>query len=235
LLALAMAWVFTRTATPRTATPRTGTRRTGTPRTGWLPVPAELRAAVPAIAFGAVAAGLLAFPVVNGPHGHGGVNVGALVASVPLSLSMGAAEWSLIWYRRRTRRMLRTITDVGVFRRRARAALLLAWLQYVSGAIALVAVGADVAVGSGLVHRQQIIVPEAAGYLMLGSAMFLALLLQTMRVWALPLAAAVTALAVELIFRQYGVAIQVAVPAALLIVLGCYSVALLGGAVRHGY
>jgi hypothetical protein len=121
--------------------------------------------------------------------------------------------------------MLRTFRDVGAFRRRARGALLLAWLQYVSGAIVLVAIGAVVAVGSGLVHRQQIIVPEAAGYLMLGSAMFLALLLQTMRVWALPLAAAVT----------YGEAIQVAVPAALLIVLGCYSVALLGAAVRHGY
>jgi hypothetical protein len=148
---------------------------------------------------------------------------------------MGAAEWSLLGYRRRARRMLRTFRDVGAFRRRARGALLLAWLQYVSGAIVLVAIGAVVAVGSGLVHRQQIIVPEAAGYLMLGSAMFLALLLQTMRVWALPLAAAVTALATELIFRQYGEAIQVAVPAALLIVLGCYSVALLGAAVRHGY
>jgi hypothetical protein len=235
LLALAMAWVFTRTATPRTATPRGGTPGTGTPGTGWLPVPAELRAAVPAIAFGVVAAGLLTFPVVTGPHGHGGVNVGALVASIPLSLSMGAAEWSLLWYRRRTRRMLRTISDVGAFRRRARGALLLALLQYVSGAIVLVAAAVAVAVGSGLVHRQQIIAPEAAGYLMLGSAMFLALLLQTMRVWALPLAAAATALATEIIFRQYGVAIQVAVPAVLLVIVGCYSTALLGAAVRHGY
>jgi hypothetical protein len=221
LLALAMAWVFTRD--PRA------------PRTAGLPVPAELRAAVPAIAFGVVAAGLLTFPVVTGPHDHGGVNVGALVASIPLSLSMGAAEWTLLWYRRRTRRLLRTIGDVGAFRRRARGALALAVLQYVSGTIVLVAVAAVIAVGSGLVQRQQLVAAEAAGYLMLGTAMFLALLLQTMRVRALPLAAAAIALAAEIGFRQYGVAVQVAVPAMLLVIVGCYATALLGAAVRHGY
>ena len=47
----------------------------------------------------------------SGPHGHGGVNVGALLAALPLSLSMGAAEWSLLWYRRRTQRLLRETTQ----------------------------------------------------------------------------------------------------------------------------
>lgn len=220
LLACAMALLCTRTTASRSAR---------------LARPAELRAAGPAIAFGVVAAGLLTFPVIAGPHSHGGVNVGALVASIPLSLSMGAAEWSMLWYRRRTRRMLRTSTDLDAFQLRARVVLLYALLQYVAGTIVLVAAGFAVAVGANLVQLHWIVVLEAVGYLVLGAAMFLALLLQTMRVRALPLAAAATALVIEMIFHQYGAAIQLAVPAALLIVLGCYSMRLLGASVRHGY
>ncbi len=220
LLACTMALVCTRTAVSLT---------------GWLPSLAELRAAAVAIAFGMVAAGLLTFPIIAGPHGHGGVNEGALVASIPLSLSMGAAEWSLLWYRRRTRRLLRTISDVRAFRLRARLALLVAWLQYVAGAVMLLALGVIVAVGTGLVDMQRIVVLEAVGYLVLGSAMFLALLLQTMWVRALPLAAAAAALAIEIGFRGYGVAIGLAVPVMLLTVIGSYSMVRLGEAVRHGY
>lgn len=213
----------------------------GPPRTGLLslvgarPSAAELRAAVPALAFGMVAAGLLTFPVINGPHGHGGVNVGALVASIPLSLSMGGAEWSLLWYRRRTRRLLRTISDVRTFRRRARLALVFAAAQYLAGSVLLVAAGVAVAAESGLVHLQRNVAPEAAGYLVLGTAMFLALLLQTLRVRALPLAAATVALATEIALHRYGVTIELLVPVAFLLVVGSYAVGLLGGAVRHGY
>jgi hypothetical protein len=157
------------------------------------------------------------------------------VASIPLSLSMGAAEWCLLWYRRRTRRLLRTIGDVRAFRRRARGALLYAVGQYVAGTVVLVAAGVAVAAGSGLVHLNRIVVPEAAGYLVLGTAMFLAMLLQTMRVRALPLAAAVAALVAEIVLHRYGVTIELIVPAALLLVVGCYAVGLLGGAVRHIY
>ncbi|MBV9444617.1 MAG: hypothetical protein JO345_01775 [Streptosporangiaceae bacterium] len=210
------------------------TRTTGA-GTGLAPTARELRAAVPAVAFGVVAAGLLTFPVLNGPHGHGGVSVGALAASIPLSLSMGAAEWCLLWYRRRTRRLLRTTSDVGVFRLRARFALLLAWSQYVAGTIVLLALGVATAVGAGFVHLERIVVLEAAGYLVLGSAMFLALLLQTMRIRAVPLAASAAALGIEIILRGYGVAIELVVPTGLLLVLGCYSMTVLGEAVRHGY
>ena len=38
--------------------------------------PGNCRRAMPAIAFGVVAAGLLTFPIVAGPHGHGGINTG---------------------------------------------------------------------------------------------------------------------------------------------------------------
>lgn len=240
LLACAMALVITRTPGPRTRGPRkggpgSGGLGSGGPGSGGLPSPAELRAAVPAAAFGVVAAGLLTFPVIAGPRSGAGVNVGALVAAVPLSLSMGAAEWSLLWYRRRTRRLLRTTGDVRSFGLRARLALLAAWLQYVGGTFILLAAGFALAVASGLVHLDRTAVPEAAGYLVLGSGMFLALLLQTMWVRALPLAAAAVALAVELVFRRYGVAIGLAVPIGLLLVIGGYATAVLGGAVRHGY
>ena len=202
---------------------------------GARPSAAELRAAVPALAFGVVAAALLTFPVINGPHGHGGVNAGALVASIPLSLSMGGAEWCLLWYRRRTRLLLRTVGDVRAFRRRARGALLSAIAQYVAGTVVLVAIGVAVAASTGLVHLERIVALEAAGYLVLGTAMFVAMLLQTMRVRALPLAAAVAALVTEIVLHRFGVTIELIVPVAFLLVVGGYAVGLLGGAVRHGY
>jgi hypothetical protein len=96
--------------------------RGGRGAAGRLVVAAELRAAAPAAVFGLLAAGLLAFPVIAGANGHGGVNVGALLATLPLSLSMGAAEWSLLAYRRRTRDLLRSTHDLRALdRRRGRA------------------------------------------------------------------------------------------------------------------
>ena len=160
------------------------------PRTGRLLIAAELRAAVPAIAFGAVAAGLLIFPIVAGPEGHGGLNAGALLAALPLSLSMGAAEWSLLWYRRRTRRLLGSPPGLRRFRRRARLLLAAALAQYMCGTAALIAAAVAVAAATGLARPGRADLPELAAYLMLGAAMFLALLLQTMRLRAVPLLAA---------------------------------------------
>jgi len=203
-------------------------------RPGRLLVATELRTAVPVIALGVVAAGLVAFPIAVGPEGQGGVNPGALLASIPLSLSMGAAEWTLQWYRRRTRRLLRRTAAPRAFRVRARLSLLAALLQYVSGTVALVAAAALVADRTGLLQPQWAYLPEAAAYVMLGSALFLALLLQTMRLRAVPLAAAAGALAAELVLRDQGMVVQVAAPAALAAVIGCYALAELGSAVRHG-
>ena len=60
------------------------------------------------------------------------MNIGALLAALPLSLSMGAAEWSLLWYRRRTQRLLRDDhADPGV-RGQGPAVLLAALLQYLA-------------------------------------------------------------------------------------------------------
>jgi hypothetical protein len=208
--------------------------RTQGPRTGRLLVAPELWAAVPAIAFGVVAAGLLTFPVVAGPDGRGGLNAGALLASLPLSLSMGAAEWSLLWYRRRIRRLLGSISGLRVFRLRSRRLLLVALLQYLGGTVALIAAGVTIAGATGFAHPHWTDLPVMAAYLMLGLAMFLALLLQTMRVRAVPLFAASAALAAELILHDKGMIVQVVTPAVLLIVIGCYAVISLGAAVRHG-
>jgi hypothetical protein len=210
------------------------TRRNG-PRSGRLLIAPELRAAMPAIAFGVVAAGLLAFPIVAGPEGHGGLNTGALLASLPLSLSMGAAEWSLLWYRRRTRRLLGSISGLRKFRLRSRLSLLAALLQYLSGTGVLIAAGVAIAAATGLAHPHRADLPELVAYLMLGSAMFLALLLQTMRVRAVPLLVAAAGLAAELALRDKGMIVQVVTPAVLLIVIGGFAVMSLGTAVRHGY
>jgi hypothetical protein len=209
------------------------TRRRG-PKTGRLLMAPELWAAVPAVAFGVVAAGLLTFPVVAGPAGRGGLNTGALLASLPLSLSMGAAEWSLLWYRRRTRRLLGVSTGSRNFGLRSRLLLIVALLQYLCGTAVLIAAGAAIAGATGFVHLQLADLPEMVAYLMLGSALFLALLLQTMRVRAVPLLVASAGLAAELIFRSKGMTVQVLTPAVLLIVIGGFAVFSLGAAVRHG-
>jgi hypothetical protein len=209
------------------------TRKQG-PRVGHLLVASELWAAVPAIAFGVVAAGLLTFPLVAGPQGHGGLNVGALLASIPLSLSMGAAEWSLLWYRRRTRRLLGTVSGLGGFRLRSRLCLFVALLQYVSGTAALMVAGAAIAGATGFAHPGWADLPEMTAYLMLGAAMFLALLMQTMRIRAIPLLIASAALAAELVLHNEGMIVQVVTPAVLLVVMGSFAVMSLGAAIRHG-
>jgi hypothetical protein len=202
---------------------------------GRLFVATELRNAAPAAAFGLVAAGLLAFPVIAGADGHGGINVGALLATLPLSLSMGAAEWSLLAYRRRTRQLLRTTQDLRVFGRGARLVLGLAVAQYVAATIALTAIASWIAISTGLVHPGPDLLAELGVYLALGCAMFLALALQALGIRAVPLVASAAALAFELAWRELGLVSQLAACVGLLIVLGAYAAVALGAAVRHAF
>jgi hypothetical protein len=74
---------------------------------------------------------------------------------------------------------------------------------------------------------------SVGGYLMLAAAMFLVLLLQTVWIRVIPLAAAVAALCVELALRPHGLPVQVAVPVVLFAVVGSYALARLGAAVLH--
>ena len=208
------------------------TRNTG-PRTGPVLNPGELNGAVPAIALGVIAAGLLSFPGVAGVTGHGGGNVGAVVASVPLALSMGVAEWCLLWYRRGTRRLLTLTDSPRWFHRRANLMLISAVTQYVFGAIILVGGALCVALRFGSVRLDSTLLLSVAGYLLLGAAMFLVMLLATLRVRLVPLGLAAATLATELVLRHHGLPVEIAMPAILLTVVGTYALYRLGEAVLH--
>jgi ABC-type multidrug transport system fused ATPase/permease subunit len=205
------------------------------PAAGRLFVASELRGALPSAGFGLVAAGLLVFPVAAGLPGHGGANTGALLASLPLALSMGAAESALIWFRRRTQRLLRSTRSLSAFAARARLALFAALLQYLTAAVLLTAAVIAVASATRLIHPHWAVVPEIAAYLALGGAMFLALLLQAFGSRTFPLIACVVALAFEVLWRDLGVLGQIVACTELLVVLAGYAVLMLGKAVLHAF
>jgi len=201
--------------------------------TGSLLAKDEWLGTLPAVGFGLAAAGLLIFPVAAGPHGHGGINVGALLAGLPLSLSMGAAEVSLLWYRRRSQRLMRSIRDMRGFALRARLLLTAAVLQYVAAAAVLTLAAVEIASRTGLVHWSPAYLPQLAAYGALGAAMFLALTLQAFGLRIFPLVACALALALEIVFRGYGVTAQIVVCTDLLVVVGGFALIVLGKAVRH--
>lgn len=204
------------------------------PPTGPLCTMHELLASLPAFTFGLIAAGLLAYPVAAGLSGHGGINTGALLASLPISLSMGSAEASLLWYRRRVRRLLRTTTDLTTFARKSRAALCMAVLQYVGVAGALVMIVIAVAVGTGLVQQpSRVELVQVATYLALGVAMFLALTLQALGLRAFALTAGAMALGCEISLRGLGISAQVVACGGLLLAVMTYAMLRLGQALRH--
>jgi hypothetical protein len=193
----------------------------------------EALAVLPAAVLGVTAAGLLTFPVVAGVTGHGGGNIGVLVASVPLALSMGVAEWSLLRYRRATRRLLGRTDDPAWFRRRAKQLLCFALGRYLLGTLVLIGAAVSVAALTGQVKVDATILLSVGGYLMLAAAMFLVLLLQSLWIRLLPLAAAVATLCAELALRPHGLPVQVAAPAVLLAAVGSYALARLGSTVLH--
>jgi hypothetical protein len=194
---------------------------------------ADLRKAWPSAAFGLVAGGLLVFPVAATMPGHGGTNTGALIASLPLALSMGAAEWMLVWFRRRSQRLLRQTRELRAFAARAQLTLIAAALQYL-GANALMTIAViSVAYRSQLVHMDWTLLFQIVAYMAIGCSMFLALLLQGFGFRIFPLAVCALALVIEVVFRHYGVFSQVKICAELLLVLAAYAAWVLGGPARH--
>jgi hypothetical protein len=201
---------------------------------GKLLVAAELRDALPSAGFGLVAAALLVFPIAVALLGSHGPTAGAMLASLPLALSMGAAEWLLIWFRRRTRRLLGSTLDLRIFRFRAWIVLFAALLQYLAAAILLTAILATIASLANLVHLHAIALTQIAAYMALGGGMFLALLLQAFGSRTFPLIACAAALAVEVMLRGLGALGQLLTCGALMVVLAVYAAVVLGRAVRHG-
>jgi hypothetical protein len=156
----------------------------------------ELRGALPHALFGLLAAGLLVFPVVVTRFGSGSVVPVAALLSLPLSLSMGAAEWSLYSYRRRVRKLLQSSHTVGQFALRARLALLGAVARYVAAVALLIAATLAVA-AVGRTRPEWTVLRACGSYLMLGCALFVALLLQAVGTGLLTLASCAAALGIE--------------------------------------
>jgi hypothetical protein len=212
-----------------------GRRRGATAKTreaaGQLITAADLRGALPSVGFGLVVAGLLVFPVAAALPGR--PDTGALLASLPLALSMGVAEWTLVWFRRRTQRLLRATREVPVFAYRARLTLLTALLQYLTAAALLTATAVAVTTAAHLIHPHWAIAPQIAAYLALGGAMFVALLLQAFGSRIFPLTTCAAALAFEVLWRRLGVLGQLAACTELLVMLTAYAAHVLGKAVRH--
>lgn len=193
---------------------------------------AEALGALPSAAFGLLAAGLLVFPVAVSMAEYGRTDDGALLASLPLSLSMGAAEWTLVWFRRRTQRLLRTCREPRTFARRSQLTLLAALVQYLSAAVLLTAAVCAVAVASHLVRLHWADMPQIIAYLALGGGMFVALLLQAFGARFFPVAACAFALALEIACRG-AMPAQVMTCLGLVVVLTAYAALVLANAIGH--
>lgn len=152
--------------------------RTSGPRARLTPSRTELRGALAQAQFGLAAAGLLAFPVAVVGFGAGSAVSAVAVLTLPLSLSMGAAEWSLYRYRRDVHALLQRCRTVGEFGPGARAVLLGAVLRYLGAAAVLIA--ATVVVLHGSLADPWSAVRLCLSYLALGGALFVALLLQAL-------------------------------------------------------
>jgi hypothetical protein len=137
----------------------------------------ELRAATPHISFGFVAGGLLAFPTLAALLTLSRVDTGGLsptaaaAATLPLTLSMGAAELALFRFRSYAWERLQEITSTREFARRARRGLLAAFVAYTAVLVALTA-------AFELISPLAAVAPLAA-YLAIGGALFAALVLQS--------------------------------------------------------
>lgn len=179
-----------------------------------LPARAELVAALPAVAFGTVVGALLIFvPAVRAWNPQPGA-VTALGVLLPLSISMGAAEWLLFRYRAATHRAMAESRNFRVFRRRADAALLRATATYVAVLAALLAAG--IAVTGELPSVKPALI---------GPALFLALLLMSFTIRRPVVLACLAALAanVALLPVTSPETIQAGTAAGLLIALYAYA------------
>ncbi|MBO0830383.1 MAG: hypothetical protein J2P28_14090 [Actinobacteria bacterium] len=195
---------------------------------------AEICAALPSAGFGLVAGGLLVFPIAVAKPGHG-AGIAALLASLPLSLSMGAAEWILGWFRHRTQRAMRSTHKLRAFASRSRLLLAAAALQYLVVTLLLTVAVVAVATIGRVLPFQWPALPQIATYLALGCSLFVSMLLNAFGSRIIPVAAGAAALAIEVICQIFGIDGQIVVCIALLTVLGAYATTVLGSAARHAY
>lgn len=203
---------------------------------------ADVRGGMPYAAFGLLAAAMLSLSTIRlGTAPEPGAGSGpAGLALLPLSVSMGAAEWLLFWYRRRSHRLLLRATRPSQFAVRAQLLLVAAIGCYVLVTVALIGLAVLVERNTGAGAP----VTRHGAYLVLGTAFFVALLLQSFRRPGVVLAAFSVALAVQVLALAGGAA-GVPAPAAdqdavrlvaglgLFAVVGSYAAACLSQASRH--
>lgn len=161
---------------------------------------ADLAACVPHLLFGLLAGSLLGLPLVLVALGLGRTSVpGAAFLTLPLTLSMGAAEWSLLRYRRRVWWLLRNSRTPAEFAPRARWAVVGAVLRYLAVAVVLTGGTAGVAVATGVVPADWLVLAGCGSYLALGGTLFVALLRQALDAGVGTLVGCAAALAVEVV------------------------------------
>ena len=201
----------------------------------------ELRAAAPYAAFGLLVIGLLAFPLAAprlfavSASGTGSAN---LLGTLPLSLSMGAAELQLYRYRGRIFRLLHRVGRLEEFAGRSRWVLAGVLGEYLAAAAGLMAVVVGLARFAGLSPHWSDM-PDYAGYLALGGALFVALLTQTCAGTGMVLALCAAALGAEFAVgfadpRALAPHVQLICATGLLAALLANAGLVLGRANRHG-
>ena len=199
----------------------------------------ELRAAAPYAMFGLLVIGLLVFPLIA-PRlfpGIRGADATTLMGTLPLSLSMGAAELQLYRYRGRIFELLQRTRRLVEFSGHSRLVLGRALAEYLGMAAVLMAavVGIAAAVGSS---PQWSDLPDFAGYVALGGALFLALLTQTCAGTTWVLVWCATALGAEFLLaladpQAIAMRIQLVAAIGLLAALLAHSGVVLGKASKH--
>ncbi|TDD73300.1 hypothetical protein [Actinomadura rubrisoli] len=194
----------------------------------------DVAAALPFSVFGLLTGGLLTFTLLCAVAGRPVPAGSTTVAVLSLSLSMGVAEWILYAYRRRVYHLLRTHTDMPGFARAARVTLGSALARYMASLTALVTVSALIAglPTSGATLR------VLGGFVGLGGAFFLALVLQACGRVAVALTTCACALAAEVaaawsVPRTEPGTIQMAVAGALFLILTIYAGRVLSRATPH--
>ena len=145
--------------------------------------------------FGALTAGLLVTPLVVAQVTGRSIGPGGFAAILALSVSMGAAEASLVWFRRRVTALMHRTWDLRRFGRHARGLLLVGLGMFSAVAAGLMVLCAWVA---ALLGAQ--VDPSAAvcSYLTLGAALFLALVIRALGGSPVVAPALAVALAVEI-------------------------------------
>ncbi|WP_106397694.1 hypothetical protein [Actinocorallia populi] len=192
---------------------------------------ASLRIAVPYALFGLLAGGLLTFTIVAAYTGYGEPPPTTSIAMVALSLAMGPAEWVLYGFRARGHDLLQESHSLQEFGWHIRVTLLELVVRFL--AVLAVLLGLAFMVAEASRGTLQV----AACSLLLGGALFVALMLQSCGRATASLVCCAVALVLEtaalVLAAPPPVAVQLGGAAGLFTVLLAYAVVVLGRATAH--